>query len=249
MNSAIEEGYNNKDFERFEEDDDIEAQQSRKISQSMRYGFIRKVYGILAAQLTLTTIFVFIGTLPKIKAYFMTTESSYILIPSMILGIVFMILIMCSKCFPSLKRFNYFFLFGFTLTESIIVMAICSYYPFSIVFSALFLTAGLTLALSLYACKTKTDYTGCGAFLFGILVISILAGFICWFFPFPYMDVIFAALDVILFSIYLIYDTQLIMGQMGIKYDVDDYILAALNVYLDIIRLFISILKILGRKK
>ena len=51
---------------------------------------------------------------------------------------------------------------------------------------------------------------------------------------------------VVIYSIYLLYDTQLIMGKFGNEYSIDDYIFAALNLYLDIINLFLYILQILG---
>lgn len=49
------------------------------------------------------------------------------------------------------------------------------------------------------------------------------------------------------FSLYLIYDTQLMMGGNH-KYSLDpeEYIFAALNIYLDVINLFMYILMIVG---
>ena len=54
-------------------------------------------------------------------------------------------------------------------------------------------------------------------------------------------------LDLNEFSIYLIFDTQLILGRFGMQYEIDDYILAALNIYIDIIQLFLFILNLLRR--
>ena len=49
------------------------------------------------------------------------------------------------------------------------------------------------------------------------------------------------------FSLYLIYDTQMMMGGKH-KYalDPEEYIFAALNIYLDVINLFMYILMIVG---
>ena len=47
-------------------------------------------------------------------------------------------------------------------------------------------------------------------------------------------------------GIYLVYDTQLIMGKLGVGYSIDDYIFASLEIYMDIIRLFLYILKFIG---
>jgi FtsH-binding integral membrane protein len=46
----------------------------------------------------------------------------------------------------------------------------------------------------------------------------------------------------------LVYDTQLIAGKGKLKLGVDDYIIGALIIYLDIILLFLELLKICGRK-
>jgi protein lifeguard len=50
-------------------------------------------------------------------------------------------------------------------------------------------------------------------------------------------------------SLYIIYDTQLIVGNKQNKLEIDDYIFAAMALYIDIVRLFIYILRILGAAK
>lgn len=57
---------------------------------------------------------------------------------------------------------------------------------------------------------------------------------------------ILALIGVILFSIYIIYDTQLIIGNKSEMIEVDDYILGAFMLYTDIINLFIELLKIIS---
>lgn len=52
-----------------------------------------------------------------------------------------------------------------------------------------------------------------------------------------------------LFGGYLIYDVQTLMiGDKNVTYGPDDYILATINIYLDIINLFLYILRILGER-
>jgi protein lifeguard len=47
---------------------------------------------------------------------------------------------------------------------------------------------------------------------------------------------------------YLVYDTQIIVGgeHKSYQFDMDDYVLAALVIYLDIINLFILLLQLLN---
>lgn len=59
-------------------------------------------------------------------------------------------------------------------------------------------------------------------------------------------QLIYACLGALLFSIYLIYDTQLILGKGQYSYSLDDAYLAAIQLYLDIINLFLNILRIVG---
>mmetsp|Transcript_1293 Transcript_1293/g.114 ORF Transcript_1293/g.114 Transcript_1293/m.114 type:complete len:86 (-) Transcript_1293:5-262(-) len=58
------------------------------------------------------------------------------------------------------------------------------------------------------------------------------------------MYLIYLGFGVILYSLYLIYDTQLIVGkdEYHFKISIDDYILGAMVLYIDIIMLFIKIL-------
>ena len=56
-------------------------------------------------------------------------------------------------------------------------------------------------------------------------------------------------LGILVYSLYIVIDTQLIIGQLGLRYNIDDYCLAALNLYIDIIYLFLKILQLIGGGK
>lgn len=51
------------------------------------------------------------------------------------------------------------------------------------------------------------------------------------------------------YSIYLLIDTQLIMGGRNKSLTLDNYVLGSVILYIDIVQLFLQILKILGDKK
>lgn len=55
----------------------------------------------------------------------------------------------------------------------------------------------------------------------------------------------------LLFSGYIVLDTQLIIGGKNarMKIGIDDYCLAALNIYIDIIQLFVYILELFGERR
>lgn len=64
------------------------------------------------------------------------------------------------------------------------------------------------------------------------------------------VSLVYACLGALLFSVYLVYDTQMMMGGKH-KYSIhpEEYIFAALNLYVDIINIFIMILGIIGTSR
>ena len=62
----------------------------------------------------------------------------------------------------------------------------------------------------------------------------------------------FNFVDVLVFVFYIIYDTQFIMGEYGghkEQFEIDDYIFASLNLYLDVVNLFLYILEMFGNRQ
>ena len=80
--------------------------------------------------------------------------------------------------------------------------------------------------------------------IFGIILLFF--GIACIFWRNPIVHLIYACLGALLFSIYLIFDTQLILGQGQFAYSLDDAYLAAIQLYIDVIQLFLMILRIVG---
>ena len=223
-----------------------------------RLNFIRKVYGILAVQLLISTVFVLIGTFfINLGELTKTMQSIFSvgIIVSIILSYVMVIAIVC--CVGRVYPANYICLFIFTLAESFLLMLVGAQYEPRSVIIALAMTAAATCALSVYALTTKTDFTPwvgvMWMILFGFIVFSILyAIFIRPFASYKFNKTYYfigCIIGLIIYSIYLIIDTQLMIGKFGLKYEIDDYIIVALNLYLDIINLFLYILRLFGETK
>lgn len=64
----------------------------------------------------------------------------------------------------------------------------------------------------------------------------------------PFITNLYCCIGVMLFGIYLIIDTQMILGGKTIELSIDDYALAAMLLYIDIIQIFLYILQLLGKK-
>lgn len=82
-----------------------------------------------------------------------------------------------------------------------------------------------------------------GAWLFGGLMALMMTGLVGIFIPFGRaMDIVFACGGCLIFSGYVVYDTYMITKRLS----PDEYIMAAISLYLDFINLFINILRLLN---
>ena len=157
--------------------------------------------------------------------------------------------LVCCKDMARKVPTNYILLFIFTGCFTFMVCAVGSFYPASDVLVAAVMTAGVTFALTLYACTTKTDFTMCGGLFFMLSMVLLLIVIFSWFMTFSgWWHPIISGLLCVIYGLYLIYDTQLIVGKGQHKLSKDDYIIGALLLYIDIIMLFLELLKIFGRR-
>ena len=62
------------------------------------------------------------------------------------------------------------------------------------------------------------------------------------------LNIIYSVGGAVLFSFYIIYDTQLLIGgnNRRIQYTTDDFALASINLYLDVVNLFLFLLDLIG---
>ena len=163
-----------------------------------------------------------------------------------------------SKGFP----INIALLSVFTACESYLVAYICQLYtPESVLLSAVATTA-ITLGLTFYALTTKNDFSdmtscfkgnsfldnsgGFHAFIWLVLSVSLINIF---FIRSPVINMGIAIIMGMVYCVYLIADTQMIMGDKKRKVRLDNYVMGAAIIYMDIISLFLKILQILGDKK
>lgn len=111
----------------------------------------------------------------------------------------------------------------------------------TIVGQAFLMTSIAFGAISMFAMTTKRDFSSMGKFLFIALIIMIVAGISNIFIQSSMMQLMIASAGALIFSAFILYDTQNI-----IKGNYDSPVEAALSLYLDFFNLFISLLQILG---
>lgn len=114
----------------------------------------------------------------------------------------------------------------------------------AIVGQAFLMTSIAFGAISMFAMTTKRDFSSMGKFLFIALIIMIVAGISNIFIQSSMMQLMIASAGALIFSAFILYDTQNI-----IKGHYVSPVEAALSLYLDFFNLFISLLQILGIAK
>ncbi|XP_003385460.1 PREDICTED: protein lifeguard 4-like [Amphimedon queenslandica] len=208
---------------------------------ALRLGFLRKVYGILTAQLCLTLIVgIACMTSQTVKGF---VQGSPVLIIGLTIGalVSLIALIVMRHQTP----INFILLGIFTLSESISLGSIITYYDQGIVIKAFIITTAVFVSLTLYSMQSKYDYSTWGASLFTLLCILIVASFMQVFFWSEALDFVISVGGALIFCGFILFDTYRIMH----RHSTEDYIIAAVELYLDFINLFIYILRILDALK
>ncbi|KAL2809598.1 inhibitor of apoptosis-promoting Bax1-domain-containing protein [Aspergillus granulosus] len=207
----------------------------------IRMQFIRKVYAILTVQLLLTTVMSSISFFSESYRHWIQSHF-WIMIVSVFGALGFLLVTYWKrKSYPA----NLLFLSGFTILEAYSISVVTSFYESEIVVQALILTLGLFVALTLFACQTKYDFTNWMPYLAGSLWFLILFGFVGAFVPFSSTtNLIYGGLAALIFSGYILVDTQLILRH----FHVEEEIAASISLYLDVLNLFLAILRILNNQ-
>lgn len=244
---------------------DIEMQQldqeqsvpflTKSTSIKTRHTFIIKVYTIVFIQLLASFGFVIAATVNDNIRNFVQSNGYMLWVSfGICIGTLIVMTCCCYKIVKHYPIYGYLLLFIFTIAQSYMLGMLASFYETDSVLISMIMTLTVTLALTLFAIQTKYDFTGMGGYLIAILVPLILFGIIsailCGGYTCRILNIIYSSIATIVFSLYIVYDTQLIIGG-GHKYQFDesDYILAALSLYLDIINLFINLLELVGSRR
>jgi FtsH-binding integral membrane protein len=207
----------------------------------LRWAFIRKVYGILSTQMMLTTAVaaVIVFSTP-VKEFFASS-------PGLLLAIAFLpLVLMCPLYYYQQSHpLNLVLLGFFTVGVSLTVGISCAFTNGLIVLEALLLTATVVLSLTAYtywASKNGYDFNFLGPILFVSVIVLVVFGLIQAIFPLgPLSTAIYGGLGSLVFSVYIVYDTDNLIK----RFSYDEYIWASVALYLDIINLFLSILQLL----
>ena len=183
-----------------------------KCDKEVRLGFVRKVYGILSAQMLCNTAFCLFACLPNLGAdsgLFLAFQKMLLNTTCLVFSMIGYIASICGLVCCHLDKkvpTNYLLLSIFTFCTSWVVASVCTMTKPLIVLEAAGLTFAMTVAITIYAITTKKDFTIYGPLLFTFFFIFCTAGFFLAIFGFQ-MGLLWSVIGVILFSFYLLVDT------------------------------------------
>ena len=195
-----------------------------------RMAFLKKVYGLLSLSLLSAVI----------GAYFGKALPPGLMMPLFIVEIVLVIFAMAVRRKPV---WNVVALFSFTTLSGVTLGPVMVIYNAGVIQEALVLTLLIFGGLTFYVMTTKKDFSYLSGFLIVGLITVIIGGLLnAFLFQSPMLEFAMAGGGVILFSGFILYDTSNILR----NYDVQDYTSATLALYLDVLNLFLMLLRLLG---
>ncbi|XP_055014778.1 protein lifeguard 2-like isoform X2 [Boleophthalmus pectinirostris] len=169
---------------------------------------------------------------------------------------VFFITYLVLSCCSALRRkfpWNLILLAIFTISLSYMTGMLSSFYNTKSVVLCLGITAAVCLLVTLCSFQIKFDITSYQGVLFVFCMVMFISGLVlALVLPFndvPWLDVTYAVLGAILFTLFLMFDTQLLMGNKRYTMSPEEYVFATLNIYMDIIYIFSFFLQIFGTKR
>ncbi|GAA5963680.1 hypothetical protein JCM21900_001976 [Sporobolomyces salmonicolor] len=207
-------------------------------SQDVRMAFVRKVYGVLFCQILGTTL---VGWLMSTDGAVKWTRahSGLMLIP--MFGAIVAMLGVYWKRHSSPA--NILLLGLFTGLEAVTLGSVISYFDQAVVLQAMVITTFVFLGLTLFTLQSKYDFSSMGTYLYTFLLVFFFTSIVGIFMPWNQtFDMIMAGMGVLLFAGYILFDTHMLFNRLH----VDDWVVACVSLYLDILNLFLQILRLLS---
>ena len=219
--------------------------QHPKLSECPEYirsDFVRKVYALLSLQLLLTASVTTVFTLhAPTREWVLRERGGYM--AALFAGLAFLVAL---GCYKNRYPLNAVLLVGFTACESYSVGAVSAIYYAQglgvLVVWAGGMTTVIFAALTAYVWITRKDlrFLESGLFI-GLLTLLGVGLLLLVIGPVPLLNGFLAVAGTLLFCGYILYDTSSLMLTLG----PDDAIIGAVQLYLDIINLFLYLLELL----
>ncbi|CAL8108946.1 unnamed protein product [Calicophoron daubneyi] len=169
---------------------------------------------------------------------------------------VFIVTYILFGCFSGCRRrypLNILCLVFFTLILSCLAGCIAAFHDTEAVLIAFALTVVMCLALCLFAVQTRIDFTTCSGLLFVLCLAFFLTGLACLIVyvvsgPSRVLDAVFGGLVLLVLGLTLVISMQKIVGGKDVEMSPEEYVYGALELYVNIIFMFMILVGLTGRK-
>ena len=183
-------------------------------------------------------------------AFLGTMAGAFVVPPGLFMPLMILefIMLITAFFFRRRKAVSYGFLYIFTFISGITLYPIVAYYlstsGANVVGMAFASTTVVFTGIAIYAAKSKRNFSFLGGFLLAAILALVAISLYNIFFPLSSTGMLaYSFVGVLVFSGYVLFDISR-MKHYGVR--AEDVPLMALNLYLDFVNLFISILRILG---
>ncbi|WP_299327998.1 Bax inhibitor-1/YccA family protein [uncultured Helicobacter sp.] len=200
-------------------------------------GFVKTTYKFFAASLLFATI----GAIVGFMNFALVTDPA-VRIGLIVAEIVAFLGLLFLRKSPGLNvalLFIFTFLTGITLVPLLgLVLARQGVGAIAQAFGMSTIVFGV---MSIFALKTKADLANMGKMLLISLIVVVICSLVNLFLGSPMFQVLIAGAAVVLFSLFVAYDTQNIVRGLYA-----DPVQAAVSLYLDFLNIFVSLLQLFG---
>lgn len=216
---------------------------------TMAARFTNRMFGWMAAGL---------GASGVVAAAVLADESLFRFAAEWFRGLIILEIAMVIGFSALLKRMNFATAAGaflsYAAVNGLTLGLIVSLYTRESVATTFFVSAGTFASMAVLGATTKRDLTSAGSFLIMGLWSIILAGVVNMFMQSSALQFAISIVGALVFTGLTAYDVQRFkaMGYLGFQSDEEHgkmALVAALNLYLDFINLFLSLLRIFGGRR
>ncbi|KNC51835.1 bax Inhibitor family protein [Thecamonas trahens ATCC 50062] len=202
--------------------------------------FYRRVYLVVVMQLAVVAVMgsIFFHS-PGVHEWIQ--ERWWLLYVNLALSIGVLLMWFC--CFAYTPVISHLLFSLFTILDAALIGFIAAFYDSSLVLQGVLVTGIVFVVLTLVTFNTRYDFSQWGSMLSAMLIILIFGSIVRMFFPGnSLLGFVLTMLGVFVFCGYIMYDTW----KLRFFYTPDEYLFAAMDLYLDITRLFVYIMELCG---
>ena len=211
------------------------------VSSNYRLGFLQKVYTVIIVQMLLACLFISFNYFKSLELIYI--QQTGLFIASVIVLTLLLIFLILLNRFAKFQEISWILLVLITISQCWILGYVAALTETTTVLFTCILIIAVTLSLLIYTWCINTEFHFWWAFLVAFLtlvvaltitvliVLSTLASV-------TYLNFLLSGIAVLLYTFYIIFDSQLILTKVGIEYSWEDHIFATLNVYINACEIF-----------